>query len=125
MAQTALNGTCDDATVAAALAFTESEPTRGIYIYTDTGVAPASNGVAASTLHDYQRVRIKNHPSPIFNNTDCADPSHVAARASVGDIFYVSKIASRANKQQMLLQIVGGTYVNDYLRYEDLEYIFG
>lgn len=122
MTQTALNGTCDDATVAAALAFTESEPTRGLYIYTDTGVDPANNGVAASTLHDYIRARVRSK-CPIFNNTDLA-ASHIAAYASKGDIFYLKKVSVKSNVSQLLYQIAGGTYANDYLRWEDFEFIY-
>src|SRR5258706_6648795 len=100
MTQTALNGTCDDATVAQLMAFTEAEPTHGIYIYTDTAVNPSGNGVAASTLLQYNRVKTSG-PAQIFNNTNLL-PANMVTTLPKGTVLFLNKRANKATNTQLL-----------------------
>ncbi|SRR5258706_8016341 len=150
MTQTALNGTCDDATLDQLAAFIVAEPTRGVYIYTDTGVNPAGIGVAASTflsnaalqalfvadastivdveanLHVFpttpnRKIRVFGSAS-IYTATTATAADFVANVAN-GTILYVSALGYRTNTG-LFYKILDGTYVNDYIRHKDVEFLF-
>lgn len=121
MAQTALVATADDATIESLYNFAIAEPANGVQLYTDTGNAPTSTELAAGLLFNYFKVRVKG-TVPIFNNTDMTR-AHIAAYATDGTVFITDRIGIRT-VSQWFYKIAGGTYDNDYLRFEDVEILW-
>src|SRR5215813_3693338 len=123
MTQTSLNGTCVDSTIGGLLNYAETNPNDGMYLYKDPNVAPS--GANASTpinLHNYMRV-VARQGVPVFNNADLAS-NHVATITTADTYFWVEKLGyfpTAPAPRRTLYKISGGTYINDYLRREDVE----
>lgn len=125
MAQTSLNGTCDDATVVQMFQFTEDEPDNGVYFYTDTGnVAAGANGRTAGTVHNYMRLRLPIG-TQIFSNVDLA-PAHRVAVIATDTYVWVEKLGYKSTPAgNRLYKIGAGAYAGDYVQHDYVEILQG